>query len=209
MQLAVLTNDELKEEFLACGISEACKIEWFTSSNQLSQASADAVFDLLFEINGYELSHLTEFTGKPVFINSVCKTIAEIEKPFIRINGWTGFLRRQVAEVSCADETQRRQAEDILRLLNRKPEWVPDIKGFVSARVVSMIINEAYFAFAENVSSKDEIDIAMKLGTNYPYGPFEWAKKIELKNIAGLLSALSKHEKRYEPSKLLLIEAGK
>jgi 3-hydroxybutyryl-CoA dehydrogenase len=70
-----------------------------------------------------------------------------------------------------------------------------------------MIINEAYFALEENVSTKEEIDIAMKLGTNYPYGPFEWCKKIGLKNIAALLAELSQTEKRYQPARLLLKEA--
>jgi 3-hydroxybutyryl-CoA dehydrogenase len=209
MQLAVLANVELKEEFLACGIHEACKIEWFSSTNELAQTHADAVFDLLFEINGYDVSYLRTFSDKPIFVNSVTRTIKEIGMPFFRINGWPGFLKRELAEVSCADGSQRKSADDILSLINRKAEWVPDITGFVSARVVSMIINEAYLAKEEDVSTKEEIDIAMKLGTNYPYGPFEWAKKIGLKNIADLLSALRKHEKRYEPSKLLLTEAGK
>jgi 3-hydroxyacyl-CoA dehydrogenase len=44
-----------------------------------------------------------------------------------------------------------------------------------------MIINEAYFALEDNVSTKAETDIAMKLGTNYPYGPFEWGQLIGLK----------------------------
>jgi 3-hydroxybutyryl-CoA dehydrogenase len=57
------------------------------------------------------------------------------------------------------------------------------------------------------VSTKKETDIAMKLGTNYPYGPFEWAEKIGLKNIAALLTALCKEENRYQPSPLLLKEA--
>jgi 3-hydroxybutyryl-CoA dehydrogenase len=70
-----------------------------------------------------------------------------------------------------------------------------------------MIINEAYFALEENVSTKEEIDIAMKLGTNYPYGPFEWAKKIGLKNVVRLLTELSLSEKRYQPAGLLLKEA--
>ena len=95
-----------------------------------------------------------------------------------------------------------------MSLLNRKAEWVPDVKGFISPRVVSMIINEAYFTLEENVSTKEEIDIAMKLGTNYPYGPFEWSKKIGLKKIAGLLKELSINEKRYEPSALLLKDAS-
>ncbi len=45
---------------------------------------------------------------------------------------------------------------------------------------MAMIINEAWHALAEEVSTKNEIDTAMKLGTNYPYGPFEWAEKIGL-----------------------------
>jgi 3-hydroxyacyl-CoA dehydrogenase len=60
-----------------------------------------------------------------------------------------------------------------------------------------MIINEAYFALGEDVSSKDEIDLAMKLGTNYPYGPFEWCKKIGLKKVYSLLEKLSDTDSRY------------
>ena len=66
-----------------------------------------------------------------------------------------------------------------------------------------MIINEAYFAIGEDVSSKNEIDLAMKLGTNYPYGPFEWAKKIGLHNIYYLLKTLSNNDNRYIPAKAL------
>jgi 3-hydroxybutyryl-CoA dehydrogenase len=66
-----------------------------------------------------------------------------------------------------------------------------------------MIINEAYFALDDAVSSKAEIDIAMKLGTNYPWGPFEWAEKIGLNNIYLLLQKLSLTNKRYQPAPTL------
>ena len=66
-----------------------------------------------------------------------------------------------------------------------------------------MIINEAFFALEEGVSSKEEIDVAMKLGTNYPYGPFEWQEKIGLQNIYQLLHNLSEKDKRYSVSPLL------
>ncbi len=46
--------------------------------------------------------------------------------------------------------------------------FVKDEPGFVSARIVAMIINEAYFTWEAGTSSKEEIDIAMKLGTGYP-----------------------------------------
>jgi 3-hydroxybutyryl-CoA dehydrogenase len=208
MQLVVLANEQLKEELLSTGINDSCKVHWINSPKGLSSyADADAVIDLLFEHNGHDSSHLTDLLKKPVLVNSMNKTIAEIGLPVIRINAWPGFLKRNVAEVCCGNDTIKDEAEKILALLNRNAEWVPDIKGFISARVVSMIINEAYFALEEGVSTKQEIDIAMRLGTNYPYGPFEWSKQIGLKNIATLLTQLSVTEKRYQPAELLLKEA--
>ena len=207
MRLVVLTNEQLKEELLSNGVSDYCKIDWINSPKELlSHTDADAVIDLSFEHNGYDISHLNNYLTKPVFVNSMNKTIVEIGLPFIRINAWPGFLKRNIAEVSIADEVNKNKAEKILSLLNRKAEWVPDVKGFISPRVISMIINEAYFTLEKNVSTKVEIDIAMKLGTNYPFGPFEWSKKIGLKNIAALLTELSISEKRYQPASLLLKE---
>ena len=95
MRLAVLTNEQLKEEILSAGISDTCKIDWVSSSNELSSyPDADAVIDLLFEQNGYDVSYLTDFLNKPVIVNSMKKTVAEIGLPVIRINAWPGFLKR-------------------------------------------------------------------------------------------------------------------
>jgi 3-hydroxybutyryl-CoA dehydrogenase len=208
MRLVVLANEEMKAELLSTGTDNNCKIDWLSSSQGLqSYKDADTVIDLLFEQNGYDISYLKSFLPKPVFVNSMNRTIDEIGLPFIRINAWPGFLKRDIAEVCCNDDARKVEGEKILSLLNKKAEWVPDIKGFISARIVSMIINEAYFTLDEKVSTKEEIDIAMKLGTNYPYGPFEWGKKIGLKNIVSLLTELSKDEKRYEPAKLLVKES--
>ena len=209
MRLVVLANEQQKEELLSAGINDDCKIDWINSSKEFSSyPDADAMMDLLFEENGYQATHLKSFLPKTIFVNSIAKTISEIGFPFIRINAWPGFLKRNIAEVACGNESNKKGAEKILSLLNKKTEWVPDVKGFISARVVSMIINEAWFALEENVSTKEEIDIAMKLGTNYPYGPFEWGKKIGLKNIAAVLGELSLTEKRYIPAPFLVKEAA-
>ena len=209
MRLVVLANEQQKQELLAAGINDNCKVDWINSSKELSSyPGADAIMDLLFEENGYDVSHLKSFLQKIIFVNSMAKTISEIDLPFIRINAWPDFLKRNIAETACRNGTNKKEVEKILSLLNKKTEWVPDIKGFISARVVSMIINEAWFALDENVSTKEDIDIAMKLGTNYPYGPFEWGKKIGLKNIARLLNELSLTEKRYLPATLLIKEAA-
>jgi 3-hydroxybutyryl-CoA dehydrogenase len=91
----------------------------------------------------------------------------------------------------------------VLEALNWSFQVVPDVKGMIAARVIAMIVNEAYFALGDDVSSKENIDTAMKLGTNYPLGPFEWSEKIGLHNILNLLTSLSEDDKRYLPAPLL------
>jgi 3-hydroxybutyryl-CoA dehydrogenase len=67
----------------------------------------------------------------------------------------------------------------------------------IAARTIAMIVNEAYFGWGDGISTKKDIDTAMKLGTNYPYGPFEWSEKIGLRKIYQLLKTLSEKENRY------------
>jgi 3-hydroxybutyryl-CoA dehydrogenase len=76
--------------------------------------------------------------------------------------------------------------------------FVPDQPGMVSPRIIASLVNEAYFTLGAGVSDKGQIDIAMKLGTNYPYGPFEWSEKIGLEKIYALLQHLSRTDTRYE-----------
>lgn len=81
-----------------------------------------------------------------------------------------------------------------------------DLSDQISLRIISMIVNEAYYALGDGISTKEEIDIAMKLGTNYPYGPFEWGQIIGLKKIYALLLNLGRTEERYEIAPLLRYE---
>jgi 3-hydroxybutyryl-CoA dehydrogenase len=105
---------------------------------------------------------------------------------FIRINGWPTFLASGLVE-GAASESQKGKGENILNQFRKQVCWVPDITGFISARVVCKIINEAWLAVEENVSTPTEIDLAMKLGTNYPYGPLEWAERIGINKVKSLL----------------------
>jgi 3-hydroxybutyryl-CoA dehydrogenase len=70
----------------------------------------------------------------------------------------------------------------------------------VTARILATIINEAWYTWQDGVSGKEEIDTAMKLGTNYPMGPFEWGGKIGLSRVVGLLDVLSRTDARYMPA---------
>lgn len=138
----------------------------------------------------------------PVFINEVTQTMQLLQLPskVIRVNLWPGFADNAVWEIAGELTSQH---ELILKELGKKFLLLADNPGLISARVISMIINEAYFTMEEGVSSEEEIDTAMKLGTNYPYGPVEWGKKIGLKKILELLRVLSTTNNKYHPAPLL------
>ena len=62
--------------------------------------------------------------------------------------------------------------------------------GDVALRVISCIVNEAFLTHSEGVATAGDIDRAMKLGANYPRGPFEWADEIGPDSILDTLDSL-------------------
>jgi 3-hydroxybutyryl-CoA dehydrogenase len=196
MQVVVLTSEDLKEELLKDVPSLNEDVIWVETLSELEQyTNADAFVDLLFEKP--HIAALQALLPRPVLINSVEETLSETCPSFIRFNGWPTFLRSSVVEASSLIDGNRKKAEEVFFLFHKKPEWLPDQIGFITPRVVSMIINEAFISWKEGVSTKDDIDTAMKLGTNYPYGPFEWAEKIGSKRINALLEKLSRERTQY------------
>jgi 3-hydroxybutyryl-CoA dehydrogenase len=193
MQIVVITDSALKEELSANGIEAGAEITWIGDLKELqSFTNADVIIDLLFD-HGH-LEQLRSFTKKVAIINSVSSTLVETNDRFIRINGWPGFLQSEVIEASCLEENLKLQAMEIFSLFHKKIEWLPDTIGFVTPRVISMIINEAFIALHEGVSTREEINTAMRLGTNYPYGPFEWAERIGISRVKDLLSKLGSNK---------------
>ena len=163
----------------------------------------DACIDLLFDNTQSRIKQLQDLNIPLVIINSVTSTLEQLGGDFIRINGWNSFIKRQVMEAAGKNEVLKTQAEELFSNLGRTVEWTPDVPGFISARVIATIINEAFLAVEEKVSVEKEIDTAMKLGTNYPYGPFEWGEKIGLGKVVSLLEVLEKEQIRYKPCPLL------
>ena len=208
MRICVLAEDILKAEFLEKGIPGNVEIIWAdTLKVLLSISDVDVYFDLLFDPGNDRIERLNKTKGKPVFINSVNNTLSETGSSFIRINAWPTMLKRELSELSATDKSVK-HIEEIFQIMGWKYKLVPDIPGMITPRVIAMIINEAYYTLEQKVSTKEEIDIAMRLGTNYPLGPFEWSEKIGLQNIYSLLRKLSVSESRYLPSSLLKQEAG-
>ncbi len=197
MKLVAVADDEQWNALTA----NPADVQWIKAEENFlfsQYADADAFF-IMQPGTSYQYAE----TASPVFINCVTTTLQELQMPLnvVRINGWHGFLQRPVWEVAgvAGDNIKA-----ITERINKKIVFVKDEPGLTAARIIAMIINEAFFALGDDVSTKAAMDTAMKLGTNYPYGPFEWAEKIGIENIFSLLQKLSLQNKRYQPAPALV-----
>ena len=173
----------------------------------------EIVFDFFLDESP---ENLDQYVGKEnliVFCNSVKASLAEFsfyldhnfEFKMVGFNGMHSFLNRELMEITVLKEEDRELVEKVCFQLGSKYVIVEDRVGMVTPRVICMIINEAYYTVQEGTADKKSIDLAMKLGTNYPYGPFEWCDRIGIRNVYELLEAVQEDTKdeRYKICPLL------
>ncbi len=133
-------------------------------------------------------------------------------------SGWSaipplgGQATVEVARALQTSEEAHRHAMDFWRGLGLEVEPVADGPGLVRARVLCCLINEAASALMEGVASAEDIDTAMRLGTNYPRGPLAWGDLIGLDVVLGVMLGLYEEyrDDRYRPTPLLVryVQAG-
>lgn len=189
MKLMICANDE---GFAAISSAHE-QVEWIRvidPSQFTAEPMADGYFNLMPNAAHADYAGLQQ----PVFINSVADTTLSAEN-IIRFNGWNGFIEKENWEMA---GTLSHKTVEILAAIHKTPIATQNTPGFISARTIAMVVNEAYFALGDDISSEADINTAMKLGTNYPFGPFEWAEKIGLQNIYELLQTLASTDPRYE-----------
>ena len=175
------------------------------------------VIDLMFDDYPEHAMLYAGFPEVPVLAGIIKTSLAAVMNSYafsygfnlIGCNWLPGFTEMPVTEVSLVDEEQLPVLKDIMAQLGWEFQVVKDSVGMVTPRVVCMIINEAYMAAAEGTASRADINTAMRLGTNYPLGPFEWCEKIGVKNVYDVLSAVYAEtgNERYKVSPLLAKEA--
>jgi len=115
------------------------------------------------------------------------------------------FLANGAAVEVAGPEALRLQVAALFASLGREAVWVGESPGLVLPRIVCQLVNEASFAVLEGVADAETIDLAMKLGVNYPRGLLEWGAAIGHARVLAVLDHLyaEYHEERYRASVLL------
>ena len=214
MQIVVVAPPEIKDEFEQ-KFTTSHEYLFLSDYNQIrnSLKEAQVVFDFFLADYPDRLRLYQERKGLIIFCQAVKLSLAElIHKAQIGLsctllgfNGWPTMLNRPCLEVTFLKEEDKPVLDDVCQQLGTEYLIVDDRVGMVTPRVLVMIINEAFYTLQENTATAADIDLAMKLGTNYPYGPFEWAEKIGINNIYHLLAAwyADTQDERYKICPLL------
>lgn len=191
-----------------------------TPEDLLDVQAITGKYDLYIHLNSHEeeveAAELMQMAGANVILNSAFNSLAEfaamsgvVNAHVAGINAIPFFLELPIKEMSLLREHDLTHWEAIIEKLGWQARFTSDYPGMITPRVICMIINEAYYTMQEGTATRADIDLSMKLGTNYPYGPFQWAAMLGLPNIVLLLERLQAYfgDERYKVNPLLKREA--
>lgn len=203
-------------ESLMSELSELLKSK-YDIADELDE-SVDFIFELTNsgkEIKFNILNFIDEKNSKAVLISSsLCITALEQAvnsnnpERLVGAGLYPTFSKSKGIELTKNNFTLQENFDKVKRLfenIDKEVYAVTDRPGMISMRIISMIINEAYLVLQEGTSNKQDIDTAMKLGTNYPFGPIEWSEKIGVDLIYNILKSMSDEfgDDRYRITPLL------
>ncbi|TET58297.1 MAG: 3-hydroxyacyl-CoA dehydrogenase family protein [Dehalococcoidia bacterium] len=96
--------------------------------------------------------------------------------------------------------------------LGKETVVVKDSPGFVTNRIVTLVMNEAAKLLEEDLASIEDIDKIERLSHNWPMGPFELADLVGIDVVVDLLEGIYQQTgwERYKPAPLLkrMVEIG-
>lgn len=207
MKIAVLASADRMQAFEKVALN---KISWTAVQDTKDCANFDVFFDLNFDLEENQLEKFSQYinaTNTQFFISSVqiqleklvSETGATNVSNIAGINAIPGFLERAILEITHPfglEETYKEFLKTIWSALISVESRV----GLVTPRIIFMIVNEAFYTLQEGTAEKSDINTAMKLGTNYPFGPFEAVNIFGINNIFNTLQAIYEDtkEERYK-----------
>ncbi|GIO11634.1 3-hydroxybutyryl-CoA dehydrogenase [Cohnella xylanilytica] len=118
-------------------------------------------------------------------------------------------IRIDVVEIirglQTSDETFRATKDFIEQVLAKKGVMVYESPGFVTTRLICLLINEALHLLEEGVASAEDIDASMRIGYSFQHGPLEMADRFGLDSVLAALERMFREygELKYRPSILL------
>ncbi|CAM3946206.1 3-hydroxyacyl-CoA dehydrogenase NAD-binding domain-containing protein [Cohnella lubricantis] len=104
-----------------------------------------------------------------------------------------------------SEETFQRTKNFVDNVLEKNGVMVYESPGFVTTRLICLLINEALHLLEEGVASPEDIDASMRIGYSFQYGPLEMADRFGLDSVLAALERMFREygELKYRPSFLL------
>ncbi len=111
------------------------------------------------------------------------------------------------------DETFRQTKKFVEEVIQKQGILVYESPGFVTTRLICVLINEALHTMSEGVASAEDIDAAMRIGYDFHHGPLEMADRFGLDAVLAAMERMFREfgEIKYRPSFLLkkMVRGGK
>lgn len=206
----LVVGDPKNQEEITAKFGEKHQIISFDDLTEITKEAffeADVVFDFFIAEEPEALEFYEQRPDLTIFTNMAMSCFGNLEiyqnqtqNTVYGFNGLPTFINRSVLECTLQYEQGKEKLKLICGKLGTDFEIVEDRVGMVTPRIICMIINEAYYTVQEGTAEREDIDLGMKLGTNYPFGPFEWCEKIGIQNVYELLDFVydDTKEERYK-----------
>jgi 3-hydroxybutyryl-CoA dehydrogenase len=191
VKIIVFSSGEHKNKWLDYTFSESISLCFSEVFLKHDVADADLVIDATGDLFKSVPQHI------PVLVHCLYP-LQSADRCVVRTCLWPGFWEKGSWEAAGLTLNISR-IQKLLEPLGQKLLAVADIPGLIAPRVLATIVNEAAFTLSEGIATAGDIDVAMRLGTNYPAGPIEWARQIGPEQIYDLLEHLSQTDIRYKP----------